>query len=282
VTTSSESSVVPKTVSPSFDEPPVVETALGIQFDELAGFKTAHFGLFYREIRDRYRSVEDQPRLEPIAELFPQVPRVPAFRFQTRASAERVWYRDKLDGSFLLQLQADRLGFNWKKADNSDSRYPSYSVNVLKFLDEHERFCTFCRHEDLGDVRPNLCEVIYVNHILPIQGEDAISLFPKVFTGIEWKHADDSLLKLPKPELASLNRVYVIGENKGRLYAEASIAYDQKKRREFILLKMTARVLADDSESVAQTLQTAHDWAVNGFVSVTNASFRKERWRQTP
>jgi hypothetical protein len=41
---------------PTFRNPPVVETALSIQFDPLEGFTNAHFGLYYKSVRERSAS----------------------------------------------------------------------------------------------------------------------------------------------------------------------------------------------------------------------------------
>jgi uncharacterized protein (TIGR04255 family) len=262
--------------SPTFENPPVVETALGIQFDELKKIKSVHFGLLYETIRTRYPEFEDQERLEPIVESFPKAPRIAAFRLKAGPTVDRVWYRNVPDGPVLVQVQPDRFGFNWRKVDGK-SPYPRFSENSHKCLDEFRLFSQFCKEHDLGEIRPNLCEVVYVNHIWPAENEVIIDLFPRVFSGIDFEHSDDWL---PKPETVSFNRTFLIGEQEGRLYAEASVAR-HRERGDFILLKMTGRVLHEPDTTVADTLQRAHDWVVRGFVGLTNESIRKEQWGQT-
>lgn len=263
--------------SPKFDNPPVVETAVGIQFAELSGFRTMHFGIFYETIRDRYGFAEDQPRLDPIVETFPKAVRLPHFKVRTAPRPERVWYTESEDGSYLLQLQPDRFGFNWRQTEEN-ARYPSYTESSQLCLKEFRGFLGFCDIHGFN-VRPDLCEVIYVNHIWPNEGESPIELFEKIFPGISWNHSDKWL---PPPENVRLNRVYVIGDQQGRLYAEAEIAH-QKDRGDLILLKMTARVLhrSEDPADIVDTLQLGHDWVVNGFVSLTDPAIRRERWGQT-
>lgn len=261
---------------PKFDSPPVVETALGIQFVELPGFNTTHFGLFHEEIRDRYAVAVDQPRLNPIIETFPKTARTPHFNIRTAPRPERVWFKDSLDGSRLVQLQPDRFGFNWRKADE-EAQYPSYSVNSQLCLDEFRVFTAFCERHG-WEVQPDLCEVVYVNHIRPIEGESVIDLFATVFSGISWRTSDDWL---PSPEVVTLNRVFEIPEQRGRLYAEAGLAID-KDNVSFINLRMIGRALHTSGipSDIEDTLQLAHDWVVNGFVSLTDASVRRERWGQ--
>ncbi|MCH8342749.1 MAG: TIGR04255 family protein [Planctomycetes bacterium] len=267
-----------RTGSPRFKNPPVVETALGIQFAELADFKTSHFGLFYEHIRDRYPIVKDQPRLDPIIETFPKAPRIPQFKVRTTPRPERVWYENSEEGSRLVQLQPDRFGFNWRKPSPDDAPYPSYLKNSRLCLDEFARFLDMCKAEGF-QVQPDVCEVVYVNQIWPQAGESLVELFATVFSGISWQASDDWL---PAPELVTLNRVFEIGQQQGRLYAEAGMA-TQKDGGDCIALKVTGRVLhqSGDPAGVEQSLKLAHDWVVNGFVSLTNATIRKERWGQT-
>jgi len=78
----------------------------------------------------------------------------------------------------------------------------------------------------------------------------------------------------------ALNRVFVIGENQGRLYAEASIG-STKDKGDIIVLKMVGRVICKDGLNVADSLRLAHDWVVKGFECLTDATVRKERWGQT-
>ena len=261
---------------PKFDNPPVVETALGIQFVELPGFNTTHFGLFHEEICDRYAVAVDQPRLDRIIETFPKAVRTPHFKLRTAPRPERVWFKDSPDGSRLVQLQPDRFGFNWRKADE-ESQYPSYSLNSQLCVDEFRVFTAFCERQG-WPVKPDLCEVVYVNQIRPRKGESVIDLFATVFTGIGWGTSDNWL---PSPEVVTLNRVFEIPEQRGRLYAEAGLAID-KDEGPFINLRMLGRALhtSGNPSDIEDTLRLAHDWVVNGFVSLTDRTIRQERWGQ--
>ena len=96
-------------VCPSFRTPPVVETVLSIQFDELRSFRTTHFGMYHSTVKDRFPVVEDKLRLEPVIESFPRVPRMQALRIAPAGGGpDRVWFRDAIDVCLMLQLQPDR------------------------------------------------------------------------------------------------------------------------------------------------------------------------------
>ena len=267
-----------ETDSPTFSQPPVVETGLGIQFAELDGFSSLHFGQFFELIKDRYDDYKDNPPVHRIAETFPKVSVPHTLHFSGAiAPLPRVFFFERGRKEKLIQLQQDRFGFNWSAADERDEPYPRYSENVARFLEEFSCFLDFCENCQIGPVLPDTCEVVYINQIFPQPDEKVIDLFANVFSGVEWRNADEFL---PVPEVATLNRTYEIGDQEGRLYAEAAIARHPKKG-DFVSLKMIARTFVDSSKSVESGLHLAHKWVVKGFVSLTDAEFRKNRWKQS-
>ena len=46
---------------PDFNEPPVIETVLGLQFDPIESFNVPHFGLYWSKIRADYPTFDVQP-----------------------------------------------------------------------------------------------------------------------------------------------------------------------------------------------------------------------------
>ena len=175
----------------------------------------------------------------------------------------------------MLQLQPDRFVFNWCKKEGHD--YPRYASNQPTLFDEFNRFRDFASQHELGEVKPNLCEVTYVNHIHPIKDETPTNCFAAIFTGIEWESSDERLRQ--PPDVVTLNRVFTIDEEKGRLYAEASIATD-KSAGDFILLKITARVIHNEGDDLQENMDLAHLWVVKSFASLTDEQVRHERWGQ--
>ena len=55
--------------------------------------------------------------------------------------------------------------------------------------------------------------------------------------------------------------------------------YD-KAAGDFILLKITARVIHKDGDDLRENMDLAHFWVVKSFVSLTDEHVRHERWRQ--
>ncbi|MCH8829741.1 MAG: TIGR04255 family protein, partial [Planctomycetes bacterium] len=195
---------------PSFRKPPVVETALSIQFDELRSLRTTHFGMYYATVKDRFPVVEDKPRIEPVIESFPRVPRMPTLRIGPASGGpDRVLFTESADGSMMLQLQPDRFAFNWCRKEGQE--YPRYDSNLPRLLKEFDQFCDFAAGQGLGEVKPNLCEVTYVNHIHPIENETPTDCFAAIFSGLRWESSDEWLPQ--PPDVVTLNRVFTLGEN---------------------------------------------------------------------
>lgn len=263
--------------SPKYKKPPVVETVLGVQFPEIAEFGNVHFGLYWETIRERYpKPPQDQPRIAWAVETFPYRP-LPAglnLRLSDRGP-QRMWFTAESE-SELIQVQPDRFHFNWRGEEGKP--YPSYRANSRKFFDEFAGFEAFCKGQGWEPPKPNLAEVTYVNHLLPVEGEASIKLFQKAFVGVDFTE----VVEMPcLPERAVFNRVYPMEDEKGRLYVEANLA-QKRDRTEFVLLKMTARAILPPggAVSLAEGLQKAHDWVVGGFAAITRPEIQQQRWER--
>jgi hypothetical protein len=62
---------VEKDPLPDYENPPVVETILGVQFERLPGFRNAHLGAFWKTLNtEEWPEVSDAPPLQPESEQF--------------------------------------------------------------------------------------------------------------------------------------------------------------------------------------------------------------------
>ena len=71
---------------PTFDNPPVGEVALSVQYPKVAKLQAAHLGLFWREIEQEYPQTETHPPIEAVMEKFDQPTPVGMPRLQFRQS----------------------------------------------------------------------------------------------------------------------------------------------------------------------------------------------------
>ncbi|MGH9567283.1 MAG: TIGR04255 family protein, partial [Candidatus Angelobacter sp.] len=55
---------------PAFTNPPIDELVLSLQFATLERLKSAHIGMFWETIVDRFPNVSEQPPLQPAFETF--------------------------------------------------------------------------------------------------------------------------------------------------------------------------------------------------------------------
>jgi len=257
-------------LSLSFHSPPVIETVLSVQFEELEKFRNVHFGHFHSLVSPDFPLSDDRPRLPRIFESFPAIPQMQRLKFQQAGGEpDRVWYRTSGESPLMLQVQPDRFSLNWCKHEGQS--YPQYNSYRPEFIRRFEQFGNFAEEFGLGKVVPNLCEVSYINHIIPNEGESPSECCSAVLAGVAWVSADGWLPQ--PPETISFNRTFPILSNLGRLYVEVYIAnIDQ---RDAVVLKITARTICGD---VPPALDLAHEWVVKSFVSLTTEKSRKERW----
>ncbi len=73
---------------PKYHKPPVVEVAIGVQFEPLSEMRTAHFGAFWKRVEEDYPSVEDQAPLLEAPQ--PELLETPPLRRVWFSSAEQI------------------------------------------------------------------------------------------------------------------------------------------------------------------------------------------------
>ncbi len=149
---------------PSFDAPPVVEMALGVQFASVAGLRGLELYPLWSRWRDQYPKVEEQPSLPPSTEV-DQSSGIPTVQLSLSTATPRVRYWFLSDaGSNLIQVQHDRLVVNWRRGDES-GLYPRYQHMRNIFRDKATEFENFLAETSMGKLRINQAEVSYINAI---------------------------------------------------------------------------------------------------------------------
>lgn len=127
---------------PDYDAPPVNEVVIGVQFARTA-ITGAHVGLFWEGLRDEYPNAVEQPPLDPQIESFePQRFVFPGVGIAAWPGS-RHWLISE-DQVHLVQVQADRLLYNWRRGPNN-SAYPRFEVlyeNFKKAADNWSNYLT--------------------------------------------------------------------------------------------------------------------------------------------
>jgi uncharacterized protein (TIGR04255 family) len=102
---------------PDFDNPPAVETLMGVYFMPLTGWRVPHFGLFWERIRKDYPTVEVR---SPIITGPPGESRelnLPLFEAEINLPV-RCWFRNRNETT-LVQVQDSCFFHNWRRETNT-------------------------------------------------------------------------------------------------------------------------------------------------------------------
>ena len=231
---------------PEFARPPLVETALTVQFEKIEALRTVHAGLLWDRLRAEFpdlEHVEEHPTIEQAIEL----PGAGGFRsagvrlelLGTHA-LPRLFFLTS-DKTELVQFQADRLSHNWRKLGEGD-RYPRYMQIRPTFERELRLLDGFFADEKLGSISPIQCEVSYINHILP-SGDDrreialgrVLKPWPAIFEGTAGCALEDASLTL-RHELQDDS-----GNFLGRMIISAKPAIRRSDSRPLLVFELIAR-----------------------------------------
>jgi uncharacterized protein (TIGR04255 family) len=263
---------------PDFDNPPVVETVLSVQFEPLALLHTAQLGFLWDEYRRAFPQSGDRPPLDQVIELFPESPvaRV-GLKFQAfdqNFPTPRICFINDRGGE-MIQVQNDRFIKNWRK-EGEGNQYPHYDETIRPNFDrDYAVFLAFLEKNELGIPRVNQCEVTYVNHIIAGQGWDRYGDIEKVFTF--WQ---SPALVPPGPvEDLRLHARFVIpapdGKPIGRLHVALQPAFRTSDNHPMYVLHLTAR---GHVGAGVDFFDIGREWIVTTFKRLTTNSMHKV-WR---
>ncbi len=283
-----KSSIVPKsrrrpTGLPNFDRPPVTEVVLSIQFAAMVQMHAVHAGLYWNEIRQEYPRVSEQAPIAPVFETFGATPVLtPTMQIQAMLipPLPRIWFETD-EGDHLVQLQQDRILHNWRKR-SSTAEYPRYETLHEKLVLEVEKLNEVLTKESVGEIRPNQCEVTYINTITLRDGQNPhehLSRITPLWTGTL------SEPYLPNAETTTLQTKYVLRRGTvpyGRVYVTFTPAYLATDYSPAIQLEITARgkPLDDNTSSAFALLDEERQAIVRAFTAVTTSPMHEE-WGRT-
>lgn len=267
---------------PEFDEPPVIEVALSVQFEPL-DLAPAHFGMLALRFREMgYARIEQHPPIQAVVEQYGLAQSVlRPIRLEFGPPAVRHWFISRT-GNELVQLQPDRLAQNWRKTGEG-SEYPRFESILKQFKESVTQVDNLIQGENLDSIQPNQCEVTYVNHIRPCEVWSEHSEMPKVL-GIVAASFTGGFL--PPPEgMQAVSRFLISNaddEPVGRLHASAQCATDTDTHEPVIVLKLTARgaPLGEGEDGILAFLQLGREWIVRGFAAVTTPQMHAV-WKRT-
>ena len=262
-------------VHPKFQEPPLVEQAIVVAFDAIQGFDLSDYGLFWNEIRADFPQTETASRLETAVENLGQ-----DMLFETGItfmpmSMPRAFYRNFTGG--LVQLQNDRLGYNWVKADGIE--YPHFEATRAKFNELFDKFVRYCRDRGLPELKLRQCEVTNLN-IIPVRD------FGESFADIGKAFVVDPLnMKVPflVNETYTRARQHLIIDSEsqpiGRLHSVITPVFNPVENLAAFKFELTAR-----SGPTLNTIEKSNEFlacarsAINAAFLATTTADMRAKW----
>lgn len=258
-----------------FDNPPVAEVALSVQFSEPIIDATGTLGDFWPRIKDEYSKFELQPRMPPMEESF-EVPSQPtvAFNFVGGPEVNRYFFISA-DDTEVVQVQPDRFGYNWRKANRDDVPYPHYTHVRKRFVAVFTAFLEMLDGHGV-EVTPTWCEIVYVNPIPGVAGEARRDL-----SEIMRRVSSQELSTLPKPFNAQISERFQLqrdGEPFARFYIELDPTFTNDALGYQLTLVMRGTPRSRDVDGVLAFFDEGREKIVTTFREITTDT-RHEEWR---
>ena len=166
---------------PQWAKPPLDEVAISVQFNDIAGLKTIHYGLLAERLKPLgLTQSEDKAPINAAFEVFGKRVAPVQFQFQAvDAPLARVWYLSD-DRHRLVQVQPDRFVYNWRKVAGAGD-YPRFDTVLAEFLERCQIFEAFISDQGLPSLALNQCELSYFNVIEVAEGETYHDAFARIF-----------------------------------------------------------------------------------------------------
>jgi len=267
---------------PEFENPPVIEVALSVQFGDIPKLKSMQIGLLWQSgFHKNFPVSEEHPALENIQETFGlNPPHGGNFRFHLGPPPQRFLFLNK-EGTELLQVQNNRFVHNWRK-QGQDIDYPRYQSVKETFLDNLRHLDNFINEMEIGSFLPTQCEVTYVNEITAGEGWENHSELDKILTLCGSTRGEF----LPQPENIEPVFHYIMigpsGGPVGRLHLSISPRYRAADQSPVYVYQLVARgaPLGEGIDGVSNFLDLGHEWIVRGFADTTTDEMYRV-WRRT-
>jgi uncharacterized protein (TIGR04255 family) len=228
-----------KAIRPKFERPPLIEQAITVVFDDLAGFSIGDFGRFWSLIEAEFPQCEQAPPLPISIEQLGTIPTEPEVKLVLSPGQiiPRCLYRNLSNGE-AIQVQQNRFTFNWAKFGNSP--YPHSERTVSRFVELFRTFEKFVKERNLGPIKPVQCEITNVN-ILPVAEFGGRYADAPAAVSVPAFAPDGGMLQI---EAYSLDVQYLIHEEndpQGRIHVVLNPVVSSQDRTEAYKLEITAR-----------------------------------------
>ncbi|WIT13844.1 TIGR04255 family protein [Paucibacter sediminis] len=251
----------------TFAKPPINEVVLGQIFSTRSDLLVPHFGRFWEELADAYPKVSHAP---PIVDDQQSEPPIDP---STGAYLPRVWFRSA-DETRLVQLQQDRLHFNWRQTNTGPAEYPRFPAIKAEFDRVAGLFSRYVE-KALGQPLSNSrLELSYIN-IIPLKEAKiaGVGEFDNVLKCFKWGVGTTAL---PAPKRFSSNYFFEIDPGTS-LTVRINTAKRISDDSDVLKMELVAREIPNVKPR-DQWIEDAHQLIVKSFKELTTEKMHQEQW----
>jgi uncharacterized protein (TIGR04255 family) len=254
---------------PQYRKPPVVETAIAVEFAPLPNWTLLNYGTMWEEFRADYPSYEIHP-------YFPVKPFCGPVELDFSDPPIRCFFTS-IDGSQLVQSRSGAFVKNWRKRPGNEE-YPRYAAIRPSFVKDLKTFQAYLSRYNFPPLEVWKCEVTYINHL---------------FQGREWTDASNlstlftTISSAAKPGLLSspTNVRYAVGyelpDNDGSLQIEMAPGLSPDGSNVIQLSITAAGVPKSNSvEDVAEWIDKGRYAVVKSFSEFTSVEVQSKVWER--
>ncbi len=263
----------------TFRAPPVNEVAFSVQFQGEGMDEVAVLADYLPTIRPNFPNLQKHPALPPMAENFGHPPQSgPQFQIMQGPVGTRYWFLSE-DETYLLQIQGDRFGLNWRRLEGSEE-YPRYRTLRPDFENWYQEYEAVAVETLKTSLVPTWCELAYINHI-DAQGarEGTHGPLSRILRAL---NPETTSVTLPPVEDTQVHQRFLISaddEPYARFYLSATPAFRTADASPIYVLSLLARgrPTGQSLGDIMAFFDVGHDLIVRGFAESTTEEMH-ELW----
>jgi len=237
------------------NKPPVIEVVIGSQFDGPI-FDNSYIYDFYQKIKKDFPVVRENP---PLPSIISNQNRPDQTRILQGFNSRRFFINAK--GDKLIQLQTDRLLFNWRK--NNSEVYPRFTNVLEDFL---KIFELLSQDIKTSASKVNQLEITFIDHISLKDFELDSYKLSDIFTHLNFSQNlrnFDCNLSIPQESI------------QGNLNVSIKSAVNIADQNKIIVFESTCRGNKIATETLETWYQKAHTILLDCFIDLFTDKSKK-------
>jgi uncharacterized protein (TIGR04255 family) len=254
---------------PDFEQPPLNEVVLGVQFAPPQGYQQIRAGEVWNLYRSDFPIVEEHQAIPPAFEILGVPPQKLTVNFGLISGGQhdRFWFLAPSKDE-LIQFQNDRLLHNWRKVASGENPYPRFEKIIASFDKELHLLEGYFNGLVPQKLACNQAEISYINHI-PIDRDQQRGKAGEWLRLVDFGDAEPD-------DLSMVFRRTISGDNGApyaRLICELTTASKPQCGRIFVLTLTVRGAPSEPSiASALALLSRGRDVIVQEFTSITTDS----------